>query len=231
VPDLAQQSDPPQADPSPALAEVRTLLERGRRGDVDALPALRRVLDEHPGIWRHVGDLAAHAERSWIRLAAGPDLVMQESLIRKLAELKAELAGPAPTPLERLLVDRVAATWLQVHYCDAAAVQAGEVSVRQAELALKRQDRAHRRYLTALAALTTIRRLLPSTEVPAVVAGEIGLSCGSTVDVASNTAGVATAESGSPDRGADPSLALVGAAPETRTGATRAARPRRRSAS
>jgi len=42
-----------------------------------------------------------------------------ESLLRGRVVLKAELAGPAPNPLVRLLVERVATTWLQVSYSDA----------------------------------------------------------------------------------------------------------------
>src|SRR4051812_8117097 len=117
VPDPLNRADPSHS----TVDELRGLLDRARRGDADALPALRAALDEHPGIWRHCGDLAAHAERAWIALAAGPDLLLREALGRRLTALKADLAGTNPTPLERLLVDRVAATWLQVAYADAAA--------------------------------------------------------------------------------------------------------------
>jgi len=149
-------------EPPPAVADFGRLLEAARRGDPASLPALRFLLDQHPAVWRHAGDLAAHAERAWVELAAGSDLPAREALTRQLVELKAELAGPAPTPLERLLVARIAATWLQVNYADAVAAQARDVSVKQAELALERQDRAHRRHLAAVAALATVRRLLPA---------------------------------------------------------------------
>ncbi len=148
-------------EPPPAAIDLGRLLEAARRGDPAALPALRTFLDESPDVWRHAGDLAAHAERAWVELAAGPDLLAREALSRRLASLKAELAGPAPTPLDRLLVERIAATWLQVNYADAVAAQARDISVKQAELALERQDRAHRRHLAAVATLATVRRLLP----------------------------------------------------------------------
>jgi len=153
---------PTPPEPPPAAADLARLLEAARRGDPAALPALRTFLDENPAVWRHAGDLAAHAERAWVELAAGPDLMARELLTRQLAALKAELAGPAPTPLERLLVERVAATWLQANYADAVVALARDVSVKQAELALERQDRAHRRHLAAVAALATVRRLLPA---------------------------------------------------------------------
>jgi len=148
----------------PAEAEIRDLLERARRGDADALPGLRAALDGHPEVWRSYGDLAAHAQAAWIGLIGGPDLALGEALGRRAAALRAELAGPASTPIEALLAERVVACWLQVNYSDAAAAQAGGVSLKQAAFAQQRQDAAHRRYLTALGALATVRRLLPVAE-------------------------------------------------------------------
>ena len=74
--------------------------------------------------------------------------------------MKAELGGPSPSPLERLLVQRVAATWLQVNYYDALAAQAqGSDEVRQ-KMIQRRQESADRRHLTALKTLATVRKLL-----------------------------------------------------------------------
>jgi hypothetical protein len=148
--------------------EIRALLERARDGDRESLPALRATLEAHPELWRAYGDLAAHARRSWIALIGGQDLVLKESLGRKLAEIEAGLSGPAPSPLEVLLVGRIGVSWLEASYADAAAARAGEVSVKQADFLRKRQDSAHRRHLTAIAALAAVRRLLGMTGGPAV---------------------------------------------------------------
>jgi hypothetical protein len=145
----------------PAVTEAWSLVGRARGGDASALPALRDLLDRRPDLWRHYGDLAEHAEVSWVAVAAGTDLMLAESLRRKAAEMRAELAGPAPTPLERLLADRAVACWLQVNYCDAAAARAGGASVRQAALASRRQESAQRRFLQAIGALAALRRLMP----------------------------------------------------------------------
>ena len=91
----------------------------------------------------------------------------RESFARKAAELTAELAGPDPTPVETLLVERVVACWLQLHHADAAGAHAGALSLRQAAFAQKRQDSANRRYMMALAALATLRRLVPAGVAPA----------------------------------------------------------------
>ena len=160
---MSETQDERPPGPS-AEAEVRALLERARGGDAEALPGLRAALDGRPELWRAYGDLAAHARSAWVNLISGPDLGLGEALSRRAAELRAELAGPAPTPIEALLAERAVACWLQVGYADAAAAQAGEVSLRQAAFAQQRQDAAHRRYLSALGALATIRRLLPTAE-------------------------------------------------------------------
>src|SRR5437763_879687 len=101
---------------------MRRVLERAEGGDRSALPALQMLLDAKPEVWRAYGDLARVAEEAWVDLAAGPNLLLAELLRRWLAELKAELlAGSAASPLERLLVGRIATSWLQAAYADAAA--------------------------------------------------------------------------------------------------------------
>jgi hypothetical protein len=148
--------------PSSAEDELRALLERARQGEAAAVPALRAALDDHPEIWDRFGNLAAHAQRSWIQLISGPDLALAEVLTRKTKALEAELAGPYPTPLEGLLAARIVASWLQIYQADAAQAQSGEVSLKHAEFMSKRQARVHKSYLMAIASLATIRRLLPA---------------------------------------------------------------------
>jgi hypothetical protein len=139
--------------------EIRSLLERARGGDPTDLAALRRAMDHYPEIWREYGDLAAFAQGAWIDLISGSDLVLRESLGRKVEAMTAELVGPAPSPLETLLVGRIAACWLQVSYADAAAARTGEMSMQQGNYLRKRQDSAHRRYLSAVGTLAMTRRL------------------------------------------------------------------------
>jgi hypothetical protein len=112
---------------APATERMRRLLERAERGDRSALPALEMLLEATPEVWRAYGDLARVAEDAWVELVAGPNLLLKESLRRKLAELRSELlSDPAPSPLEQLLVERVGAGCLQTAYADAAEAQARE---------------------------------------------------------------------------------------------------------
>lgn len=63
-------------------------------------------------------------------------------------------------------MDRVVACWLQVQEADLRYAQAGNCSFPQANFHLKRQDRAHRRFLSAMKTLATVRKLaLPMLQV------------------------------------------------------------------
>ena len=82
-----------ETGPKRQTDELAQLLKKAEQGDRSVLPQLREALDRNEDLWRAFGDLAAHAEASLILLAAGPNLLMAESLQRRLKALKAELGG------------------------------------------------------------------------------------------------------------------------------------------
>jgi hypothetical protein len=144
---------------TPTGDELRQLLKRAQGGDASTLPALRKVL-ESPVTVELFGNLAEQAERSFIDAAAGKNLVLKEALTRKLQLLREELAGPNPSPVERLLVERVVACWLQVQDADVRYAQSQrDCSFAQGEYQQRRMDRAHKRYLSALKTLALVRKL------------------------------------------------------------------------
>jgi hypothetical protein len=155
-------SDPKRpADPAyPATdQELDQFLQRARRGDPATLPVLRTMLERPQAVDALGGDLARQAERSFIKAAAGDDLAFAGALERKLTLLRAELAGPDPTPVERLLVERAVACWLQVQDADVRYAQAKNLSVEGGDYCQRRMDHAHRRYLSALKTLALVRKL------------------------------------------------------------------------
>jgi hypothetical protein len=155
-----------EADTLKGKEALARLVERAQQGDLDVLPELRRALDADATLWRDYGDLAAHAECSLIMLAAGKDLMLGESLQRKLAAMKKELGGEAPSPVERLLVERVTATWLQASYYDGLVAQSPGASDARLKALQRQQDAAHRRHLAALKTLATVRRLVTPPPSP-----------------------------------------------------------------
>ena len=152
---------PPKQDgEDQALERLQRLVQRAEQGDEGVLGELRAALDANPWVWERYGDLAQQSQGAWLQLVAGRNLLLLESARRKAEQLRAELAGPAPSPLERLLIERIVATWLQVHYSDASYAQLKGTNPAQHTAALQRQNSAQQRYLQALKALATVRKLL-----------------------------------------------------------------------
>src|SRR5262249_28985510 len=146
--------------------QLRKFLERAQSGDASTLPALRKWLQD-PAIVEACGNLATQAEQSLIQAVAGKDLAFAEGLTRKLQLLREELAGANPSPLERLLVERIVACWLQVQDADVRYAQGQkDRTFAQGEYQQRRMDHAHKRYLSAIKTLALVRKLaLPVLQV------------------------------------------------------------------
>jgi hypothetical protein len=161
-------SGPGHAEPA-AMQELRGLVDRARRGDEAAMPRLRTIFDEQPEVATWLGDLAKHSQEALLRMACGSDLGMAEAIRRSVAALRLELTGPSPPAIERLLAERVVATWLFLYWSEATAAQAMGVATNtrpQIAFCVERMDRAQRRHLAALGALATAQRLLPAAKAP-----------------------------------------------------------------
>ena len=137
--------------------EMRQLLLRAQSGDPAVLPQLRELLDARPALWQRLGDLAGHTEEALLGLA-GRSLLARESIRRRMDELRAELAGPAASPVETLLVNRVVICWAQCHLADLEAAQKARAGPQGAH-AERRQSGAQARYLAALKQLVLVRKL------------------------------------------------------------------------
>lgn len=157
-------------------AEMRGLVERAEKGDLTALEPLRRLLSEMPALWRHYGDLAAWAERSWTDLISGNNLVLKESLRLKLADLRNDLGHAGASPLERLLIERATATWLSVSYGEVHLAQLRHRNAPATQLGVIERflDRAHHRHLSSLKQLAQVRKLLTPAKSPIEIATRLG---------------------------------------------------------
>lgn len=80
--------------------------------------------------------------------------------------MRTELAGPSPSPLDRLLVDRILACHVQVLYFDATeTTDPTAENMRVARFRLDRRDQVHRQFLSAIKMLATVRNLVARTNV------------------------------------------------------------------
>lgn len=155
---------------------------RAYSGDKSAAPELRAMLDAHPEVVRTAGDLPRDAHLAMTRAIVGADAGSPEVFARRAAQVRAELEGAHPSPLERLLCERIATCWLAVYLLDAATVTASNGQrppARIIEHHERMKDSAQRRYLDACVALARVRRLLqPSLQVNIAQPGAQQLNVG-----------------------------------------------------
>jgi hypothetical protein len=153
TPDLPSKTVP--TDPK----EVQQLIERAQQGDAKTLPALREVLKNPAAVDRMGGDLARQAQLTLIHQFSGQNLLFKESLTRKLDLLRAELAGTSPSPLERLLVERVVACWLHLHHLEMTYAGKESMSLELGAYYQRSISAAQKRYLAAIKTLALVRKL------------------------------------------------------------------------
>jgi len=152
----------------PVIEGYQTVVERANKGDKNALADVQNMLETYPALAISVlgGDLAKRAEEILVSRITAEQVTFCESLQAKLKALRAELSGPDPSPIERLMVDRVATCWLQLSHADAMAAQAERITFTEGDYIQRRQDRAHRRYLSAVKMLAVVRKLaLPVLQI------------------------------------------------------------------
>jgi hypothetical protein len=151
--------------PGKTVEKLQDLLRLAEKGEENAVPEIRQILNEHPNlVWDFV-DLAKVAEDALIEdMTREGDLATRELMRCQLEAMKAEIAGNEHSPLERLLSERVVVTWLEVQFFEALYVRnMRNLSITQAEHHQRRLDRAQRRHLSAIRALAQIRKLLKGT--------------------------------------------------------------------
>jgi hypothetical protein len=168
LPDLAKMSKGALEERRATVVQLRDLTEKAQEGGEDAALAIREILDGSPDLaWRLIKGLGEMAESAMIgEITRDEDLASKEFLKHQLESMRIEVAGDDPSPLERLLAERVVATWLQVQLFEglfAMGLKSG--TLRQDDHRQKRLDRAHQRHLSAIRTLAQIRKLGPSVQI------------------------------------------------------------------
>ena len=158
-----QLSDPtPQVVPLTAserhrldLQTVRSLSKQAAAGDQSALDEIRVILDSNEDLWRYLGNVEQTTLDYLISVLLDvPDI--KESTRRTVAELKASLLSPNPTPLEKLAVGRVTACWLFTHIVDRRVAHAIDEGDRVTGLP-KLVEASEKRLQTAMKSLKLVQ--------------------------------------------------------------------------
>jgi len=156
------------SDADARFQAFRQLVFRANSGDKQALANVQAMLKkpESAPLLVVLGDVAIAAQEDFINRIAGKNPVIQTAVGIQLERLRSDLAGPAPAPLEKLLVERVLMGWLQVHHADSTYARASNPSLAQGDYYQRNQNRAQARYLAAIKMLVTVRKLLQSPLSP-----------------------------------------------------------------
>jgi hypothetical protein len=149
------------------VERLRELTKKAEQGDKGAVPEIREILEQSPDLaWRFT-DVGRVAEWSLIqKITKEKDLSSKELIRFQLESMREEVAGNNPSALERLVAERVVASWLQVQLFEGLYAQnVGNLSMKQADYYQKRIDWAHRRHLSAIRMLAQIRKLGPAVQI------------------------------------------------------------------
>ncbi len=102
------------------------MLKREAAGDEQAGAGLLHVYNTVPSLWETVTGLQGNAERSWLDTLIPPDTgrsFTREGIRREMERLRKDVAGETPSPLERLLADRVVLCWFNATAADTQYAQ------------------------------------------------------------------------------------------------------------
>jgi hypothetical protein len=97
------------------LTELRALSEKVEAGDKEARKELRRLLRvSSPEVIAEASGIARRAEWMLVKTISAGKPLMEEALQERMDQMRSEIAGENPNPLEVLLTERVVSGWLLV---------------------------------------------------------------------------------------------------------------------
>jgi hypothetical protein len=154
------------------LRALEALSERVEDGDKSARKELRKALRESaPEVISRASDIGRRGQWALIKTVAANDPLTEEALVARLDLMRAEVAGPEPSPLEILLTERICSLWLLIEVLEMlVTVQLlGDLPrERRSPMSFlqhvfKWQESANRRFLSAIRELARVRKLQSNT--------------------------------------------------------------------
>lgn len=153
----------PELKSRPAVP--RTVSEGGRSDAAKVLSEqdLRDAIDEYPELADVIGNVHQLALESLLTAVAGENAIVKGATRRQSDRLLDQLIGSDASVTVRLLAERVALMWLEVHVADlqlSKAIRKHPLASPRLMAAERRARGSHRRYLTAITALERVRNLV-----------------------------------------------------------------------
>ena len=149
--------------------ETDDVFSRAKKGDESCLPLVRALFDDGEigrSMRESAGSSSEWLRRNLIEKAAGKNVLVREAIEQELDGLRAELEGPNPTPIERLLAERASLCLFIVNRYENAYVNSKEWTIPQADFQHRKIDKAHARFVSSLLTLARVRKLaVPTLQV------------------------------------------------------------------
>jgi hypothetical protein len=146
------------------LSETAELIRRAKTGDPAAMPEIRKLMEQRTDICQILGDVAANALVSWIRRFAGDDLIQAEAVGMQMDQLRDELTEPSDGPLEKLLVEQMLVTYIQLNYSSAVLAQSDCTLLATLRYLDTRLEKTTRRLTHLAKTLELLRRARSKTK-------------------------------------------------------------------
>lgn len=154
------------------LEELRALSKQAEAGDKAARRELKdALLESSAEVIGRASDVGRQARHLLIDTAAAGDPLTEYALSGRLDLMRAEIAGEVPTPLEKLLTERVVTAWMLLQVLDLfVSVQLGRETSKKVRASastikfyLDWQERAHRQLLNSIKVLAQVRKFQSNT--------------------------------------------------------------------
>jgi hypothetical protein len=146
-------------------ARAEALADQALAGDLDALKTFEaEVPHARQYLIEVFGNLARDTRRQIIESYFSPeDAVRKRGINLAADQLRLALSRDEGDPLERLLIERIACNWIEVHLVEQLTNQMradDKVELSQVEYYQKFLDRTQKRFLNACKTLAQVRKLV-----------------------------------------------------------------------
>jgi hypothetical protein len=134
------------------------IVEDAAEGDEEALDELQRILHYNPAICDRLGDVSRHIQMLLIEIHGEESIATREAVKINMEKLRGQLNYQQSDPLERLLIEQVVVTMLDLSIQQSGSSQphVKESIQRRWE---RRMERSRKRHLAAVTALAELRYL------------------------------------------------------------------------